>query len=119
MNKADASIPDFSPDKLYSLTTIILRTPEGVYGTIDAHYPTAMDGGADMDSGRPPLFIGQMQIEVMTSRGAMTIPLTFPILTEDPIEAAKAFKECALKAIDDYRAAAFRQNLVSSGVLPQ
>lgn len=116
-------VPKFHPDHIYAETLIILRAKteegrEGIYGQISAYYPTAMDGNPDFDGHRLPIFEGRINLQVITTQGAGMIPLTFPIPTSDPITAARLFKACAEKAIEEYKSESFRRNLtVPSGVL--
>jgi hypothetical protein len=115
-----AQFPVFEPEHFYSEQVIVLRSPVGIYGKIIAHYPTDMEGGPDMTGPRPPIFTGQLQLVGQLANGSsVNIPLEFQIPTNNPIEAVMLFRDCALKAIEEYQSQAFRKNLVVPGVLKQ
>ena len=113
---SDVPIPDFNPTHCYTETKIILQSEGRIYGEVVCLYPTAMDGGPDFSGKRSPQLQGRMLLVAVAVDGSQhQLPLSFNLPASDPIQAATMFKEYALAAVEEWRAAAFRQSLITPG----
>ncbi len=111
-------IPNFEANHLFAEQTIVLRINKGEYGRVVGLFPLDMNG--DPDVGRRPHFTGHMHIVGHNAQGQQfQIPLSFAIPVSDLLMAAREFKACAQKAIEEFQSESFRRNLAKPGVITQ